>query len=138
MQIWRNDSRNLRALHLFQITVESQTFAPTTPTVTKTSMAPTKGATAATSQWFNPPAQPSSSTAAVEERRIDAHVSAPARNTSPLGEVNGKSHASRTTWADVVKGHAVETKRKLEVGNKGLCTRSLSRNNPVNSVRSLI
>ncbi len=68
----------------------------------------------------------------VEERRIDAHDSAPARNTSPLGEVNGKSHASRTTWADVVKGHVVETKRKLEVGNKGLCTRSLSRNNPVN------
>jgi hypothetical protein len=68
----------------------------------------------------------------VEERRIDAHVSAPARNTSPLGEVNGKSHASKTTWADVVKGHAVETKRKLEVGNKGLCTRSLSRNNSVN------
>ncbi|KAI2502074.1 Reverse transcriptase (RNA-dependent DNA polymerase) [Fragilaria crotonensis] len=67
----------------------------------------------------------------VEERRIDAHDSAPARNTSPLDEVSGKDHASRTTWADVVKGHVAETKQKLKVESKGLRTRSLSRNNPV-------
>ena len=56
MQIWRNDSRTLRPLYLFQITAESQSIGPTAPPVTKTSMAPTNG--------VNPPAQPSSSTAA--------------------------------------------------------------------------
>ena len=49
----------------------------------------------------------------VEEKRINTHVTVPANETSPSDKVNGKSHASRITWADVVKGSVEEIKRFL-------------------------